>query len=197
MGDASHGAEFDLFGVALLEVLAGAARVFAALREQHADEIGKLLLIAPGGFANAVQDRLLLDGIRRGLPVGEHYGDYKPVQQPHHAVALTSYWVMTSCARGKANLRPTSSTTLIWQVYSPGARSFSGIWNFTGTASGRVSAELRRFQRADFERLSRRLLIEQAHADFDVAQLGVLRIGTRVVHVEGDEQVLAAAEHLR
>src|ERR1019366_3205208 len=33
---------------------------------------------------------------------------------------------ITSGVLGKANLRPTSSTALIWQVYRPGAKSFNG-----------------------------------------------------------------------
>src|SRR5579862_9103905 len=41
-------------------------------------------------------------------------------------------------ARVNANFRPTSSTTLIWQMYSPRVTSFNGICTCTGTASGRV-----------------------------------------------------------
>jgi hypothetical protein len=43
-----------------------------------------------------------------------------------------------SGARRKANFRPNSSTTLIWQTYRPGAMFFSGTCTCTGTASGRV-----------------------------------------------------------
>src|SRR6185437_5644929 len=50
------------------------------------------------------------------------------------------YGITTRSALGKANLRPASSTTLIWQRYRPGTMSLSGIWMFTGTASGRVPA---------------------------------------------------------
>src|SRR3954462_11662363 len=42
--------------------------------------------------------------------------------------------------RGNANFRPTSSTTLIWQIYRPGATAWSGTCNCTGTALGRVVA---------------------------------------------------------
>jgi hypothetical protein len=46
----------------------------------------------------------------------------------------------TSVELGNANLRPTSSMTLIWQRYRPGARSLSGTCICTGTALGRVDA---------------------------------------------------------
>src|SRR5262249_15897056 len=61
----------------------------------------------------------------------------RPAQVRGPAPHELSYWTMMG-ARAKANLRPTSSTTLIWQVYSPRVMPLRGIWTCTGTASGRV-----------------------------------------------------------
>jgi hypothetical protein len=57
------------------------------------------------------------------------------VRAPGSPAAVTNSGVL-----GNENLRPSSSMTLIWQVYCPGFRSLNGIVSLTGSTLSRLES---------------------------------------------------------
>jgi len=57
------------------------------------------------------------------------------VRAPGSPAAITNSGVL-----GNENLRPSSSMTLIWQVYCPGFRSLNGIVSLTGSTLSRLES---------------------------------------------------------
>src|SRR5205809_2996885 len=63
-----------------------------------------------------------------------------PAGSPLHTAPVREqiYGTITTGAREKANFRPSSSTTLTWHVYRPGASFASAVWNWNGAICGRA-----------------------------------------------------------